>query len=171
MPQVVVSNTKGLFQETGTGVQIKSQVEKITNFYPNGVSAKTTDFSAEAGYIYLVTDAAGCAITLPTPAAGDRIKIVNVAAVTSNTTILTSPAGYLLSGYLVAHDGADMSNNVTCAFAPDGTDDRILTLNGTTQGGGGGDVIELIGVAEGSTAGWFVEGVVQGSGTLITQFS
>ena len=171
MPQVVVSNAKGLFQETGTGVQIKSQVEKITNFYPNGVQAKTAAFSAEAGYIYLVTDADGCAITLPTPAAGDRIKIVNVAAVTSNNHVITSPSGYLLSGYLIIQDAVDMTSSVTCAFAPDGSDDRIITLNGTTKGGGGGDVIELVGVAEGGTAGWFVEGVLQGSGTLATVFS
>ena len=171
MPQVVVTNAKGLYQESGTGVQIKSQVEKMTNFYPNGVQAKTADFTAAAGYVYLITDQAGCAVTLPTPAAGDRIKIINVKAVTSNTTVITSPSGYLLSGYLIVHDAVDMTNSVTCAFAPDGSDDRVLTLNGTTQGGGGGDVIELVGVADGGSAGWWVEGVVQGSGTLATQFS
>ena len=48
----------------------------VPDFYPNGFSAKTAGFTAEAGYIYLVTDLDGCAIVLPTPTYGARIKIV-----------------------------------------------------------------------------------------------
>lgn len=171
MPQIVVTNSKGLVQETGSGVQIKSQIEKITNFYSNGTSAKTANFTAEAGYIYLITKSDGCAVTLPTPSAGDRIKLVLAAAVTSNTTVITSPAGYLYSGYLTAVDIVDGTSTENTAWAPDGSDDRVITLNGTTTGGAGGDVIELIGVADGGTAGWFVEGRLNGSGDIVTMFS
>tara|TARA_E500000331_G_scaffold302698_1_gene304769 strand:- start:247 stop:762 length:516 start_codon:yes stop_codon:yes gene_type:complete len=171
MPQVVVTNTKGLYQESGNGVQIKSQVEKITNFYSNGYSAKTALFTAEAGYVYSAKHATGFAITLPTPTAGDRIKIIIGQAVTSGNMTIVSPSGYLLSGVIAIRDAADGSTGLTNVFAPDGTNDRTITLNGTTTGGLGGDVIELVGVADGSTAGWWVEGVLQGSGTLATMFS
>ena len=46
-------------------------------------SAKTAAFTAADGFCYLVTDADGCAVTLPAPNVGDRIKIV-FGAVTSN---------------------------------------------------------------------------------------
>ena len=41
-------------------------------------SAKTAAFTAASGFCYLVTDADGCAVTLPEPSVGDRIKIVVV---------------------------------------------------------------------------------------------
>jgi hypothetical protein len=171
MPKVKVTNSKGLVQESGTGVEIKSQVQKITNFYPNGTSAKTADFSAEAGYVYLITKADGCAVTLPTPGPGDRIKLVNMARVTSNNHVITSPSGYLLSGFVVLVDQVDGTNDKNLGFAPDGSNDRVITLSGTTKGGLGGDVIELVGIADGGTPGWYVEGHLIGSGNVVTPFS
>ena len=170
MPKVKVTNSKGLVQESGNGVEIKSQIQKITNFYPNGTSAKTSNFTAESGYVYLITKADGSAVTLPTPGPGDRIKIVNMTTVTSNNHVITSPSGYLLSGFVVTHDG-DGTDDKMLGFAPNGTSHRVITLNGTTKGGHGGDVIELIGVADGGTAGWYVEGRLCSTGNTGTPFS
>ena len=39
-------------------------------------SAKTAGFTAAAGFCYLVTDADGCAVVLPAPEIGVRIKVV-----------------------------------------------------------------------------------------------
>ena len=52
-------------------------------------SAKTAGFTAADGFCYLVTDADGCAVVLPTPSVGDRIKIV-FGAVTSNNHTITA---------------------------------------------------------------------------------
>ena len=42
-------------------------IDSFTDLYPNGASAKTAGFTAEAGYIYLITDLDGCAVVLPVP--------------------------------------------------------------------------------------------------------
>ena len=183
MPTVKITDGKGLVQESGSGlvvqstadlqakVEVTGQVNKMTNFYANGVSAKTTDFTAAAGYVYSITKADGCAVTLPTPTPGDRIKILNTTAVTSNNHVVTSPSGFLLSGYLGMYDIIDGTTGKNQIFLPDGTNDRIITLNGGTTGGFGADVIELVGVAVGGTAGWWVEGMVTGTGSTATPFS
>ena len=183
MPTVKITDGKGLVQESGSGlvvqstadlqgqVEVTGQVAKMTNFYPNGTSAKTTNFTAAAGYVYLVTKADGCAVTLPTPTAGDRIKIVSMTGVTSNNHVITSPSGYLLSGFVTILDLVDGTASKSLGFAPDGSDDRVITLNGGTTGGLGGDIVELVGVALGGTAGWYVEGRLLGKDSVATPFS
>jgi len=138
----------------------------VPDFYPNGFSAKTAGFTAEAGYTYLVTDLDGCAIVLPAPTHGARIKIV-IGAVTSNTHTITCDATTtLFEGYALLGDDIDGTVAQHAPFAADESNDDVLTMNGTTTGNGG--VIELIGM---SAARWKVEAVLYASGTIATPFS
>tara|TARA_R110002049_G_C8957386_1_gene546374 strand:+ start:247 stop:750 length:504 start_codon:yes stop_codon:yes gene_type:complete len=141
-------------------------IDSFTDLYPNGASAKTAGFTAEAGYIYLITDLDGCAVVLPSPKVGDRIKLV-IGAVTSNAHTITADAtSTLFNGYLLLQDTADGTAAQHTVFAPDGSDDDVISFNGTTTGNGG--VIELIATA---TNRWFVQGTIAASGTIATPFA
>ena len=138
----------------------------VPELYPNGFSAKTADFTAADGYIYLVTKLDGCAITLPAPTHGARIKIV-IGAVTSNNHVMTCDATTTLyEGYALLADTADGTAAQHTVFAADESNDRILTMSGTTTGNGG--VIELVGL---SASRWKIEAQINASGTIATPFS
>ena len=137
----------------------------LTDLTPT-LEVKTTNFAAAAGVEYVVNKADGAAITLPDAAAGARITILLGTTVTSNTTTITANSGDLLKGYafLEKTDGA----NAKSYFAPDGTNDLIITLNGTTTGGLVGDRIELVGISD---TEWRVRMTATQSGTAATPFS
>jgi len=138
----------------------------VPDLYPNGFSAKTANFTAEAGYIYLVTKLDGCAIVLPAPTQGARIKIV-IGAVTSNTHTITCDATTTLyEGYAILNDMIDGTAAQHTVFAADESNDDAITMSGTTTGNGG--VIELVGL---SSSRWHVEAQLNASGTIATPFS
>tara|TARA_R100001443_G_scaffold25355_1_gene38177 strand:+ start:1877 stop:2473 length:597 start_codon:yes stop_codon:yes gene_type:complete len=138
----------------------------LTDLTPT-LEVKTTNFAAEAGVEYIVNKDDGAAITLPDASAGARITILLGAKVTSNTTTITANSGDLLKGYgmLNSHVGG---GDAISYFAPDGTDDLIITLNGTTTGGLIGDRIELVGISD---TEWRVRAELGHSGTAATPFS
>ena len=143
-----------------------SSYGNVPELYPNGFSAKTADFTAADGYIYLVTKLDGCAITLPAPTHGARIKIV-IGAVTSNNHVMTGDATTTLyEGYALLADTADGTAAQHTVFAADESNDDAFTMNGTTTGNGG--VIELVGL---SAARWKIEASIFASGTIATPFS
>ena len=144
-----------------------SRIVNRRDDYYNGFSAKTAAFTAAAGYEYTVADADGCAITLPAAVEGARIAILLSGAVTSNTTTITAASGDILSGYALIRASADGAANVFSYFAADGSDDLVITVNGSTTGGLVGDRVELVGTAD----GWNVRAVLSGTGTLATPFS
>jgi hypothetical protein len=142
------------------------EVGTMKSLYPNGVSAKTADFTAAAGNMYAVTKLDGCAITLPAPSVGDRIKLY-IADVTSNTHTVTSDASTTLySGVVLALDLIDGTTGKNFVFSPDGSNDRIITLNGTTTGNSA--VLEFVALDSNT---WHVEGTVFASGNVATCFS
>ena len=138
----------------------------VPELYPNGFSAKTADFTAADGYVYLVTKLDGCAITLPAPTHGARIKIV-IGAASSNTHTITSDASTTLyEGYALLGDDIDGTIAHHAVFAADESNDRILTMSGTTTGNGG--TIELTGL---SASRWKIEAMLFASGAVATPFS
>ena len=138
----------------------------VRELYPNGFSAITADFTAADGYVYLVTKLDGCAITLPAPTHGARIKIV-IGAVTSNNHVMTCDATTTLyEGYALLGDTADGTAAQHTVFAADESNDDAFTMNGTTTGNGG--VIELVGL---SASRWKIEAQIYASGTIATPFS
>tara|TARA_Y100000401_G_scaffold45120_1_gene34614 strand:- start:58 stop:510 length:453 start_codon:yes stop_codon:yes gene_type:complete len=128
-------------------------------------SAKTANFSAVDGHAYLVTKLDGCAVTLPAPTIGAKIKIV-FGAVTSNAHTITCDATTtLLSGYalMLDNDGTAAQCKV---FAPDESDDDVMSLNGGTTGISG--TVELLGVSDKM---WQVQALIYSAGTVATPFA
>ena len=128
-------------------------------------SAKTANFSAVDGHAYLVTKLDGCAGTLPAPTIGAKIKIVFGAVTSNNHTITCDATTTLLSGYALMLD-ADGTAAQCKVFAPDETDDDVMTLNGGTTGISG--TVELLGVSDKM---WQIQATVYSEGTAATPFA
>ncbi len=128
-------------------------------------SAKTAAFTAADGFCYLVSDADGCAVTLPAPNVGDRIKIVFGAVTSNNHTITADATTTLFSGYALIEDTANGDQAEHKVFAADETDDDVITLDGSTTGLSG--VVELTGISDKM---WQVEARLTGSGSVATPF-
>ena len=129
-------------------------------------SAKTAAFTAADGFCYLVTDADGCAVTLPAPNIGDRIKIVFGAVTSNNHTVTADATTTLFSGSALIEDTANGDAAEHKVFAADESDDDVITLNGSTTGLSG--VVELTGISDKM---WQVEARLTGSGSVATPFA
>jgi len=128
-------------------------------------SAKTAGFTAADGFCYLVTDLDGCAVVLPAPTVGAKIKVV-FGAVTSNSHTITCDATTtLFSGYALMLD-ADGTAAQCKVFAADETDDDVISLNGGTTGIAG--TVELLGLSDKM---WQVQAIVYSEGTAATPFA
>lgn len=124
---------------------------------------------AQSGSVILVDDAAGLDFTLPALAAaqiGIHFLFLVTVTITSNNFRVTAQAGDLLNGALAIQD-FDTANTIS-HFAADGSDDLILTCNGSTKGGKKGSWVEFI--ATGANQ-WTVRGTLFGDGVLATPFS
>lgn len=129
-------------------------------------SGNTTMTSAMSGSIMLL-DGAATDYTLPAIGAGDvGMEFWFVTTVTATDQTITAGAADLLTGGVSCMStGAGVEND---AFSPDVTDDLIITMNGTTQGGIIGSTWHLVAI---SASRWYCDGTTIGSGTLITPFS
>ena len=136
------------------------QVAKTYDF-----QAKTAGFTAAAGDCYLVTDLDGCAVVLPAPVVGDKIKIVFGAVTSNNHTITCDATTTLFSGYALMLD-ADGTAAQCKVFAPDESDDDVITLNGGTTGISG--TVELLAISDKM---WQVEAILYSEGTVATPFA
>ena len=130
------------------------------------LETKTANFTAAVGREYIVNKADGAAIVLPAAYAGARVTILIGTLITSNTTTITAASGDLLKGYAFM-EATDAANNKT-HFVPDGSDDLIITLDGSTTGGLIGDRIELVGI---SATEWRVRATLSHTSTAATPFS
>lgn len=121
--------------------------------------------AALSGSLILMDDATQ-AFTLP--AIGeDEIGIwfELVSTVAATTTTITAATGDLLTG--VARISSTTAGGDD-SFNPDGSNDLIITMNGTTQGGLIGSRVVLTAIGEDS---WLVNYEGVGSGTIVTPFS
>jgi hypothetical protein len=84
---------------------------------------------------------------------------------TATTLTITAATGDLLKGGVPILSTTATEND---AFSADGTDDLIISMNGTTQGGIIGSWVKLTAM---SATSWGVRGALIGSGVLITPFS
>ncbi len=89
-----------------------------------------------------------------------------VVTTTATSLTITADTGDLLKGgVMIMSTGAGVEND---AFSADGTDDLVITMNGTTQGGIIGSWVTLTAA---SATSWLVRGGLIGSGTIVTPFS
>ena len=129
-------------------------------------SGNTTMTSAMSGSIMLL-DGAATDYTLPAIGAGDiGMEFWFVVTVTATDQTITAAAADLLTGGVMCMSTAAGVEND--AFSPDVTDDLIITMNGTTQGGIIGSTWHLIAI---SATRWYCDGTTIGSGTIVTPFS
>ena len=115
--------------------------------------------SAMSGSIMLL-DGAGVDYTLPAIGAGDvGMEFWFVSTVLADGTFQTITAGaadLLTGGVMCMSTAAGLEND---AFSPDVTDDLIITMNGTTQGGIIGSTWHLIAI---SATRWYCDGTTLG---------
>jgi hypothetical protein len=130
------------------------------------VTAASHDLEAtDSGALIVLNRAAGIAITLPTAANGLWFDFVVDTTLTGNGTI-TAEAGDLLTGTVTM---VDTDTTFTHSLAsPDGTDDLIITMNGTTTGGLVPSHLSLYCV---SATNWVVKGELYHSSNVATPFS
>lgn len=165
---IVVSGTDAVANTFANATTFNGAVTatgKLLHLF-TATEAKTADFTAAVNKIYLITKVDGCDVTLPAPTAGARIRLVFGAVTSNNHTVTTDGSGTLYNGYLLMSDVENATSGEFEVHAPDGSDDRIITMNGTTTGIAG--VVDLIGTA---TNRWYVEGDLHASGTVATPFS
>lgn len=146
-------------------VNFKRQVTDTGGAYATPVVLTT----AQSGRVLLVDDAAGLDFTLPAIAAGDigtHFQFAVTVTITSNNFRVTAASGDLLFGALWMADFD--TANTGAYFTADGTDDLVLTMNGSTTGGKKGTWVEFIAT---SATQWFVKGNAFGDGSLATPFS
>lgn len=127
--------------------------------------AMTTD---ESGALVLLNRSGGIDITLPALLSADDIgttyEFVSVLAASSDTYTITAQAADLLIGRALLQD-TDTSNTIT-SFAPDGSDDLIVTFSDTADLPGGTIVVTAI-----SASRWLVQGTLFHTGNSATPFS
>ena len=136
--------------------------------YQNYTVSTAATLTAVANYEYTIGLAAGIDVTLPTMAAGDRIKLNVSVTVTSNAyDIVAAATTVLFSGFAFIEDNDNAADNNYSYFAPDGSDDDAIALNGTTTGGLIGDQIDLTGI---SSTNVLCRAWLKGTGTIATCF-
>jgi hypothetical protein len=142
-------------------------VTSLTAASPDALTA------ANSGTLYTFNRAAGVAVVLPAIGASDVGIFFDFFFETTATGdhTITAQAADLLKGGVWMPDfnaAVDAATREAIWFAADGTDDLIITMNGTTKGGKVGSWLRLTAA---SATSWAVEGVVAGDGTIVTPFS
>ncbi len=120
--------------------------------------------AAQGGSLFLI-DGAALAIALPAVGASDVGLMLDFkVTVAATNVVITAQAGDILVG------GVEMTGTTPAAghFKPNGTTNLVTTLNGTTKGGEVGSWLRFTCL---SATSWWVEGVLLGSGTLVSPFS
>ena len=141
----------------------------VPALYQNYTVSTAATLTAVANTEYTIGRAAGIDITLPAMEAGDRIKFNISVTVTSNAyDFITNKTSTLFSGFAFIEDNDNAADNDYAYFAPDGSDDDAIALNGTTTGGLIGDQLEFIGI---SSTNVLVRAWLKGTGTIATCFS
>jgi len=131
-------------------------------------NAATLVLKAEdSGKTILFNRAAGCDVTLPASTPGLKYKFKVITSVTSNDYSVNGAAATDLFIGGITSDDTDTSNAARF-FNADGSDDDVMSMNGTTTGGLIGTNFEVTCVA---ASKWFIQGVNKGSGEVATPFA
>lgn len=144
----------------------KRKVTSLTTATPSAITV------ADSGTLYAFNRAAGVSIALPAIGASDVgtwFDFIFETTATGNH-VITAQAGDLLKGGLWCVDfDAVVTAPQGIFLEPDGTDDLVITMNGTTNGGGKvGSWLRLVAT---SATSWYVSGTLAGDGTIVTPFS
>lgn len=159
------STTSQNFEQVSYGAPALSQHRSAAREIIE-TTAATTLTAKQSGALVLMDAAAGYTITLPTPAIGMYFDFVQTVTQTSGTQkIITSAATEFILGEVLTYTTATAS---PAGFAFNGSTHVAYATNGTTSGGIIGSKIRLTAL---SSTVWLIEGVVVGSGTIVTPAS
>lgn len=173
-----VFNIDEIVEKTGShGVDIEGIHHEdyvLSGHRVNVISANSIDTAgavsltvAQSGSTILLDKADGLTITLPVDAVGLTYRFVSTVDLTSSNYIIQgNVSSDLFKGGVSVID--DATPEAATMFKPDGSDDYILTMNGTTTGGEIGTDITVTCVASNV---WYVSGTIAANGTLATPFS
>jgi len=128
--------------------------------------ATRTLTAKEAGATCLFDRAAGVVYTLPAPVAGMQFTFITTVTVTSNAAKVITDAAttFVLGGAATLNSGATTGE----FFAANGTTHVSINGNGSTTGGIIGDRITFTAL---SSTVWFVDAVLNTTGTAATPFA
>jgi hypothetical protein len=132
------------------------------------VTAARTLLPEESGSLVVLGVAAGAVVTLPTPKEGMQFDFSCSVSRTSNSykIITATPASQFLLGAYMAGDNAIATSGDI--FTGDGTTHVAMTFDGDTKGGLIGGHLRFTAL---SATQWFVEGLMIGTGTMVTAFA
>lgn len=152
----------------GTGVGALKSVVDTGGVYATPIVLT----AADSGKIYLLDDAAGLDFTLPALTAalvGVHYTFFVTVTNTSNSYRFTAQTGDLLNGHVLISDfdAAYTAPQILMADA-NGSSHLVITMAAIAQGGGKGGWFDLTAI---SATGWFVRGLLNGDGTIVTVFS
>lgn len=130
-------------------------------------AATRTLLPEESGALVLLDRAAGIVFTLPTPTVGQQFEFRATVSRTSNSyKIITAAATQFVVGAYLAGDATIATSGDV--FTGDGTTHVAITLDGDTKGGLVGGSLTFTAI---SSTVWSVEGMVVGTGTMVTAFT
>ena len=148
---------------SGPVVSNNGFIQAGSNSIVNITAETTLTFNDHAGRIIEINDADG-AVTLPSIKSGELGATYRFFIGTDATDLDIQTDGtdkYVGSIMVAVDDGAKKS------FVPASTND-VISLNGGTKGGDKNSYIEITALA---TAEYLVQGVLIGSGTVVTPFA
>lgn len=152
--------------------------ESRFGFVPDAVTTRSVTDAAlaltekDSGSRFLLDKATGIAITLPAyPISGTHYDFEVITTIAGGTTTVTSgDADELFFGVVDMID-TDTTNTST-GYSPDLSNDRIMTLNGGTQGGLVQSIFSFEYRAKPYSRGlWLVQGILRHTGNVATPFS
>ena len=132
-----------------------------------GVGATRTRLAKESGALCLLDAAAGNIFTLPTPVEGMFFEFLQTVSVTSNAAkvITAAVATQFLVGSVTE---VTIATATPAGFSANGTTIVAISSNGTTSGGLIGSRFKVTAI---SATQWGIDGVIVGSGTIVTPFA
>lgn len=132
------------------------------------ITAATDSWTtADHNTTFILSRSGGIDIALPAITAdevGLRYRAIIGAVASSDTYTITAQSGDLLTGRVIAFD-TDTANTVV-SYAPDGSDDLIITFSDTADLVG--SYVDLVAT---SATSWMVTGVIYHTGNAATPFS
>ena len=136
------------------------------------VGAATTLNISDSGALVVFNAAAG-AVTLPAITTdpnelGTYFDFIITVSSTSAQSVTAAAADLLVGGVNLVDFDAVYTAPQGAFYEPDGTDDLIMSMNGTTTGGKIGSAFCFTAI---SATRWYVEGTVAGDGVLATPFA
>ena len=159
-------NAAGIAYDTTTGTLVYNDagtLRYITAGNTAPVTASGTTLTASpslhAGRTVLLTNVAGCAVTLPAATgSGAKYRFVRGAALTSGSDVISAAASELFAGFSITEDSGDTTPADATIFATVNASTNTWTNAFSAGGGEIGDFFECEDIA---TDRWSVKGWIQ----------